>query len=50
MICFKEWVKDFGDPESHLSRIPKTFEILEPEAVLNGYEDGPIDAEDAESE
>lgn len=39
MVCFKDWIKTYGDPTDHLVRIPKVIEILEPEAVIDGYGD-----------
>ena len=52
MVCFKRWVKTYGDPADHLVRIPKTFEILEPEAVITGYDDEtvPVVEEEAPAE
>lgn len=39
MVCFRSWIKTFGDPEDHLVRITGKIEILDPSAVIDGYGD-----------
>lgn len=46
MICFKKWIKTFGDPVDHLVRIPKVLEVVEPEAVITGYDEDTTESAD----
>lgn len=39
MICFKSWIKEFGEPQDHLVVLPSVLEIIDPEAVITGYGD-----------
>lgn len=37
MICFKQWVKTEGIPDDHIVKMPSEPEIVDPEAVIQGY-------------
>jgi hypothetical protein len=37
MICFKTWIKDFGEPSDHLVVLPKNIDIMDPTAIINDY-------------
>ena len=39
MVCFRSWIKEFGEPSDHLVRISGKIEILDPSAVVDGYGD-----------
>lgn len=60
MICFKNWIKTFGEPSEHYVVLPKIIEVLDASAIIDGYgieedippppaeevvvEDNPVDA------
>jgi len=40
MICFKTWVKKDGLPDEHIVQLPSEIEVLDPTAIITGYEYG----------
>ena len=37
MICFKTWIKTFGEPSEHLAVLPKNIDIKDPSAIITDY-------------
>ena len=39
MVCYKTWIKDYGEPLDHLVRIPATLTIVDEDYPLKDYGD-----------
>ena len=35
MVCFRSWVKYYGDPSDHIVKLPKEIEDLEPDKRID---------------